>query len=142
MFKFSKRSLERLEGVDPKLLKVLFLALEMSPIDIGVPEYGGVRTLEDQQKLYAQGRDSKGKVIGKTITKADGVLQKSAHQSGRAVDFYAYVQGSASWDPVHLALFAGVMYAAAKQLEVEIIWGGSFGSSKWKGWDAAHFQLK
>lgn len=137
-YTFSKRSIERLEGVDPSLISVFQLALKLSRIDFGIPENGGLRTTEIQQGLYAQGRTEPGDII----TRTDGVIKKSKHQGGKAIDVYAYINGRASWKPVHLALIAGAVFAAAKQLGIKIRWGGTFGSSDFAGWDSAHYQLR
>ncbi len=46
------------------------------------------RSNEEQARLYRLGRekDEEGNIIGKIVTKCDGVNTPSAHQSGRAVD--------------------------------------------------------
>jgi peptidoglycan L-alanyl-D-glutamate endopeptidase CwlK len=59
----------------------------------------GVRTTEEQQALYAQGRTAPGHVV----TNADGVNKKSNHQVkadgfGHAVDCAFKVDGKISWD--------------------------------------------
>ena len=136
-FKFSKKSLKRLEGVAPSLKLLFEISLINSPIDFGIPKHGGLRTTEDQQDLYAQGRTEPGAII----TKVDGVDKVSKHQSGEAVDVYAYVNGKASWDKTHLAIIAGVVYATASELGVHIKWGGTFGSKDFHGWDYPHYQL-
>lgn len=142
-FQFSARSLARMCGINSDLQLILNTALKHSPIDFGVPQHGGLRTVEDQQALFAQRT-----VSGKSVTNCDGVKKKSLHQSGTAVDIYAYVDGKASWDKEHLALAAGVILTTAKQLksegkvDVELKWGGTFGSDTFKGWDRPHFQIK
>ena len=54
-FQFGKRSIKRLEGVHPDLVKVCHRALEMSPIDFSIIE--GMRTLKRQKALLAKGAD-------------------------------------------------------------------------------------
>lgn len=125
-FQFSKRSLDRMMGVDQRLVDVATRALEISPIDFGIPEFGGLRTAEDQRQLYAQGK-----------SKADGRMKKSRHQDGDALDVYAYVDGKASWEKEHLAIIAAAMLQAAIELEVKVKWGGHFKSF----YDAPHFEL-
>jgi peptidoglycan L-alanyl-D-glutamate endopeptidase CwlK len=128
-FKFSKRSLERLKGVDPLMVKLIERSLAKSPIDFGIPEHGGLRTAIEQRLLFNEG-----------LSKADGTKHLSKHQSGKAVDVFAYINGKASWDPVHLAMIAGVVLSEAKEMNLKITWGGSFGSNDFKGWDMPHFQ--
>jgi peptidoglycan LD-endopeptidase CwlK len=130
-FEFSTRSLLRLQGVDEELYKLMKLALSRSPIDFGIPEYGGLRTAEDQKKLFDKG-----------LSKADGTIKKSYHQTGKAVDVFAFVNGKASWDEHHLALIAGVVLSCAKEVGLNITWGGTFGSKEFKGWDRPHFQIE
>lgn len=50
--------------------------------------YCGLRTIKEQDREYAKGRDAKGNVIGKITTKAKG--GQSPHQFGRAVDVCPY----------------------------------------------------
>ena len=130
-FEFSTRSLLRLQGVDEELYKLMKLALSRSPIDFGIPEFGGLRTVEDQKKLFDKG-----------LSKADGTIKKSYHQTGNAVDVFAFVNGKASWDEVHLSLIAGVVLSCAKELNLNVTWGGTFGSKEFKGWDMPHFQIE
>lgn len=132
-FEFSINSLINMKGIDDDLYKLMKLALSRSPIDFGVPKYGGLRTVEDQQHLYNQ---------TPRITKADGIIKKSYHQTGKAVDVFAYVNGKASWDDEHLALIAGVVLSCAKELGLNVTWGGTFGSKEFKGWDRPHFQIE
>ena len=53
-FKFSKRSLDRLKGVHPKLVEVCKMAIKTSDVDFGVT--CGLRDMETQKKLKAAGR--------------------------------------------------------------------------------------
>lgn len=140
-FKFSKRSLERMEGVHPDLVLVFVTALEDSPIDFGIPGDGGVRTAERQNFLFKDGK-----------SKLDGYKKLSRHQLkkgdvyGHALDFYAYVNHKASWAKRHLAMIAGVILATAKRLfkegkiNIQLRWGGQFGSKSFNGWDMPHFE--
>ncbi len=140
MFSLSQRSQDRLIGVDLNLVKVVNLAIKTTPIDFGIPEYGGVRTAGEQNGLFIDGK-----------SKCDGYIKISNHQIpeeeeeefGKAVDVYAYIHGHASWDKIHLALVAGAILAAANKLNVPIRWGGTFGSKgkDFKGWDYPHFEL-
>ena len=133
MYRFSKRSLKRLEGVNPKMIDLMNTAIVRSPIDFGIPADGGKRTAKRQKELF----DDKD-----VDTNCDGIIKKSYHQSGNAVDIYAYVNGKPSWDKVHLALIAGVILSIAVEMDLNIRWGGTFGSKKFKGWDQPHFELK
>lgn len=92
MNKASNRTKNNLKGVHPDLIMVITYALAISEVDFFVNE--GVRTLQRQQELYAQGRTIKGSIV----TNVDGVNKKSNHQVksdgyGHAVDIY-YVKWS------------------------------------------------
>jgi peptidoglycan L-alanyl-D-glutamate endopeptidase CwlK len=134
--KFSSKSNERMKGVHPDLIVIFTEAIKNSPIDFGIPGGGGMRTTQDQQALFDNGK-----------SKCDGVENKSYHQTGNALDFYAYVNGKASWSINHLCLVAGVIMTTAKRLKKEgkvshdIYWGGQFGSSDFNGWDMPHIEL-
>ena len=126
-FKLGKNSINNLAGVDGRLIAIADLAIELTNIDFGVPSTGGLRTEADQAKLFADG-----------VSKADGVNNKSYHQSGKALDVYAYVDGKASWDKLHLAIIASAMLQASAQLGYKLKWGGL-----WKSWqDYPHFEIK
>lgn len=140
MFQFSKRSIERMQGVHPDLITIFMEAIKVSPIDFGIPEYGGLRTAGEQNQLYTAKK-----------SECDGVTTKSNHQAksdgyGWALDVYAYL-GGASWDKVHLAMVAGVILSVADRLYKEgkvknkLKWGGTFGSDSFHGWDMPHFEL-
>ena len=127
MFKLGKNSIKNLTGVDGRLIEIADLAITLSNIDFGIPSTGGLRSVEDQAKLFDDGK-----------SKADGVNNKSYHQSGKAIDLFAFVDGKASWDKLHLALCAAAMLQAAAQLGYPLRWGGN-----WKSWqDMPHFELK
>jgi peptidoglycan L-alanyl-D-glutamate endopeptidase CwlK len=127
MYYLSKRSKEHLKGVNPKLIELLLTAIEHSPYDFGIPNTGGYRTPYTQNCLF---RDNK--------SKCDGFVKLSKHQSGNAFDIYAYVDGKASWDYDILTDIAIHIKKVAKNLGIELVWGGN-----WKNYpDLPHFQLK
>ena len=126
MFQFSANSLNNRSGVDPRLIEISDRAIQLSIIDFGVPQFGGLRTASDQAKLFTERK-----------SKCDGSVNLSYHQSGKAMDVYAYVDGKASWDEGHLALVAAAMLQAAGELGYKLEWGGL-----WSGFrDMPHFQL-
>ena len=51
MYRLSKRSYERLNGVNAILIGILTEAIKESPHDFGIPEDGGLRTDERQKEL-------------------------------------------------------------------------------------------
>jgi len=51
-FKLSRRSVSRVKGINPKLLALINAAILISPIDFGIPEHGGIRTVGQQAELF------------------------------------------------------------------------------------------
>lgn len=144
MYKFSKRSMLRMQGVHPELILIMTESIRVSPIDFGIPPDGGVRTAERQNEMFND----------ITIkTHCDGYDLKSNHQIpegekwGEAVDIFAYLNGKASWDKYHLAIIAGVILSTADRLyrtgriSIKIRWGGTFASKTYHGWDYPHFEI-
>ena len=126
-FQLGTNSINNISGIDERLISIAELAITLTNIDFGIPNTGGLRSTEDQAKLFEEG-----------VSKADGVNNKSYHQTGKALDVYAYVDGKASWDKLHLATIAAAMLQASSQLGYELKWGGL-----WKSWqDYPHFEIK
>lgn len=119
-FKLSQRSLAKLEGVHPDLVKVVKHAIEISEIDFCVTE--GLRTRERQEQLVKAG-------ASKTT--------RSRHLTGHAVDLAAYVDGEIRWDWPLYGKLATAMKRAAEDCNIPIEWGGDWVSFK----DGPHFQL-
>lgn len=136
--RFSKRSLDNLIGVHPLLAKVMHESIKDSPIDFTITE--GVRTVQRQQDLYAQGRTKPGKIV----TNVDGVKNKSDHQPkadgyGHAVDLYPFINGRVDVNGVNeLKIIAAHILSVAKRLGVPVEWGGNWTKLK----DYPHFGLK
>lgn len=115
-----QRSLSRLEGVHPDLVRVVKKAAAMSPLDFTVLE--GLRTLERQRQL---------KELGATKT------MNSRHLTGHAVDIAPMVGGTVRWDwPLYHQL-AVIVKEAAKAENVPITWGGDWRTFK----DGPHWEL-
>jgi peptidoglycan L-alanyl-D-glutamate endopeptidase CwlK len=127
MYKLSNRSRSRLDGINPVLIEIVEEAIKNSPFDFGIPQSGGLRTAEDQNKLFNQ-----------KVSKCDGYAKKSYHQSGNAFDIYAYVNGRASWETKHLKPIAEhILNVADECFNVELTWGGNWPNFK----DLPHFQI-
>jgi peptidoglycan L-alanyl-D-glutamate endopeptidase CwlK len=119
-FALSQKSLDRLSGVHPDLVRVVKRAIELTDIDFAVLE--GVRSKARQEQLVAAG-------ASKTMN--------SRHITGHAVDLGAIVGGSVRWDWPLYAKVAAVVKKAAAELSVPIEWGGDWRTFK----DGPHFQL-
>ena len=134
MFRFGSRSLERREGISTRCVEILDHAILISPVDFGIPKDGGLRTSERQNELFLY-----------KVSLCDGYRVKSKHQSGRAFDVYAFVDGKASWEPEHLSMVAGAILQASSELGYPLKWGGLFRPFKSHkdydhGWDMGHFE--
>lgn len=120
MFNLGTKSLERLKGVHPDLVSVVKLAIKKTEIDFTVLE--GLRTAERQKQLVAAG-------ASKTMN--------SRHITGHAVDLGALIDGNVEWSWPLYDKIAKAMKLAAKELNIQIEWGGDWITFK----DGPHFQL-
>ena len=119
-FALGQRSLSRLEGVHPDLVRVIKRAIELTPVDFTVLE--GLRTLARQQRYVASGASR---------------TMRSRHLTGHAVDIAPWVGGAVSWAwPLYHKL-APAVKQAAKECDVPVEWGGDWRSFK----DGPHYQL-
>lgn len=107
--KFSKNSENNLKDVHNDLCKVMREALKQSPVDFGISE--GVRNQKRQLELLA---------AGKSLT------SKSRHLTGHAVDIFAIINDTVSWDFKHYQSIANVVLDVAEKLSVDIEWGGNW----------------
>lgn len=120
MYSFSQRSLERLKGVHPDLVKVMQASISDSPYDFGITE--GRRTPERQQQLYKEGKS-------RTLN--------SRHLTGHAVDIAVFIGKDVSWDFRYYDAVAEHIKKVAESLKIPIVWGG-----EWRGLvDGPHFEL-
>ena len=107
MYKFGKRSRERLKGVDARLVNVLNELIKI--MDVTIIE--GLRSKERQEQLLAQ---------GKTKTKY------SKHIEGKAVDLAPY---PINWEDREMFHYmGGMLRGLGKAMGVNIRWGGDWDS--------------
>lgn len=114
------RSLSRLKGVHPDLVRVVELALTYSPHDFTITE--GLRSVARQRELKAAGASQ---------------TMNSRHITGHAIDFAVLVGGKVRWDWPLYGQVAEAFKRAAKELKVPIIWGGDWKSLR----DGPHVEL-
>lgn len=144
----SDASIEKMEGVHPKLIELMKKAIGDSPYDFKIVQ--GLRTAEYQNSLYQQGRTKPGKIV----TKLDGYSRKSNHQAkadgyGHAVDiavcghydqngdYVKYMTDAEMFDNKKLVEISRHVKAVAKEMGMEIVWGGD-----WKTlYDTPHYEL-
>lgn len=119
-YSFGQRSLDRLKGVHPDLVRVLKRAIAQSDLDFTVLE--GLRTLDRQKQLMAQGATR---------------TMNSRHLTGHAVDIAPVIGGAVSWDwPLYHRLAKAVKAAAVKE-GVALTWGGDWARFR----DGPHWEL-
>lgn len=131
-------SCKKLVAVHPTLIAVVQRAIELTTQDFSVVE--GVRSRERQEELYAQGRTKPGEIVTWTMNSRHFI---GPDGFGRAVDLAPYPMDwktTSKFDAI-----AKAMFAAAKELGVEIRWGADWdqdGKPRERGEsDSPHFEL-
>lgn len=117
-FKLSKRSLDRLQGVDERLVEVVKFAITVTKIDFGITE--GLRTVERQRELVASGASQ---------------TMDSKHIKGLAVDLVAYIGDRVSWELNLYDDLADAMKLGAIEVGVPVRWGAAWNVPDIRLWD-------
>lgn len=121
-YTLSENSLNKLKGIDSRLIKLVTTAILTSPIDFTVLE--GLRSQQRQIDLFKNGHSQR-----------DGIKKRSEHQLGMAVDLSPY---PIDWnDKKRFKILSNHIKATAKKLGIKIVWGGD-----WKMVDCPHYELK
>jgi peptidoglycan L-alanyl-D-glutamate endopeptidase CwlK len=132
MYSFGARSKTKLSELHPLLIQILEEAIKTSPHDFGLHE--GIRTRDEQYRMYQLGRTEPGKVV----TSIDGIKTRGYHnyKPSLAFDFHISLPGK-TWDVGMLTRVGQHIVKTAKdKFSIELIWGGD-----WKMRDYPHFQL-
>ena len=117
----SELSKKRLEGVDERLKAVVMECAARCRFPFNVSE--GLRSEAKQREYVKQGKSR---------------TMKSKHLIGKAVDLYPLTMNRKEVDWSRFEDLADVMFEVAKEMEVEIVWGGH-----WKTFiDKCHFELR
>ncbi len=126
MYKFSKNSLTKLEGVHTDLVKLINIALQESELDFCVTS--GVRTKIEQDNLIKSGKSN---------------AKNSRHLTGHAIDIAIMINKKIEWNNYSLyENFSILMKSIATRENIKIKWGGDFRNSKGKLiMDGVHFEL-
>lgn len=119
-FALGQRSKDRLQGVHPDLVKVIEEAIKDSPLDFSITE--GLRTKERQKSLFDAGKSQ---------------TMNSRHLTGKAVDIAVIKDGEVTWDFKYYQIVADHIKKVAKELKIDLVWGGDWQSFK----DGPHFEL-
>ena len=116
-FSLSQRSLDKLQGVDKRLVAVVKHAITVTKVDFGV--ICGLRTIEEQRELVAKGASQ---------------TMNSKHLEGNAVDLMAYVGSRGSWELNLYDDIADAMKEGAKLVGVPIRWGAAWHIDDMRDW--------
>ena len=119
-FALGQRSKDRLTGVHPDLVKIIEEAIKESPLDFSITE--GLRTKERQKALFDAGKSQ---------------TMNSRHITGKAVDIAVIKDGEVTWDFKHYQTVADHIKKIAKDMKIDLVWGGDWQSFK----DGPHFEL-
>ena len=161
MYILSETSLKMLKGVHPNLVNFMTELIKISPWNFKIT--AGVRTAEEQNRLYQKGRTAP----GTKVTNVDGYKLKSNHQVkfnglGYATDIGVLVKEKVkvsvmengkkvekviekdvykgTWKDFH---FYQDIYNAAKNMGLLEKYGIEWGGNCWKSFkDAPHWQIK
>ena len=119
-FKLSQRSLDKLEGVHPDMVKCVKSAIEWTKVDFGV--ICGMRSEAEQRELVAKGASQ---------------TMASKHLEGLAVDLMAYCGSRASWELNLYDDIADAMAQAGKTHGVPIKWGAAWSIGNIAQWNSS-----
>jgi peptidoglycan LD-endopeptidase CwlK len=121
---WNKEAAQRIAGVNQDLMAVVKRASEISGLQFTVGDKGGMRDQATQDQLVAGGFSQ---------------TRNSNHLTGNAIDLLPIVNGKAVAEatPEQSAEISRAMKQAAKELGVDVNWGGDWKSFK----DVAHFEV-
>jgi peptidoglycan L-alanyl-D-glutamate endopeptidase CwlK len=114
MYQLGKTSIQRLQGVDPRLVRCVQRAIQLTAQDFTVLE--GVRTLATQREYVNRGASQT--MNSRHLKQPDGL--------GKAVDLVPWVAGTPRWEWPLIWPIAEAMRLASIELGVPIRWGGSW----------------
>lgn len=116
-FRLGKKSIEKLNGVHPDLVKVVGTAIQLTSVDFAV--ICGLRTVAEQRRLVASGASQ---------------TMASKHLEGKAVDLMAYIGTRASWELNVYDEIADAMKTAAIRHKVALRWGAAWHIPDIRAW--------
>ena len=119
-FSFGTKSSERLAQVHPDLQRVFNEAIKDSPLDFSITQ--GLRTKEQQKVLFDAGKSQ---------------TMNSRHLTGKAVDIAVIREGEVTWYFKYYQLVSDHIKKVAKELGIEVAWGGDWASFR----DGPHYEL-
>lgn len=111
-YSLGPKSLAELDGVHPKLVKIVKRAIELTDQDFSV--HDGLRTVAEQREYVRRG-------VSKTM---NSMHMKQADGYGHAVDLVPYINGQLRWEWKPIFSVAVAVRLAAEELDVPLTWGG------------------
>jgi peptidoglycan L-alanyl-D-glutamate endopeptidase CwlK len=112
-FAYGNASKSKLEPLQPNLKKVAARAIELTPIDFTIVQ--GLRTVAQSAENIKNG----------TSFLSDP--NKSKHITGNALDFAPLKNGKIDWNDLEaFKTVADAFFAAARELNIKIRWGGDW----------------
>ena len=131
MFELDAKSLNRLNGVDKRLVDLTKQVAKITPIRFQITE--GYRDRMRQKELYAEGK-----------SKIDGEIKLGKHQLGKAVDIVCCKEGYK--EPLRdIYIVIGLFLAKAKELNINIRVGALWDNNSTKDnnfLDAFHIEVE
>jgi len=142
---FGNRSIKNIQTTHRILQQLATAVMARSEFDFGVLDNGGLRTAAEQNKLFKEG-----------ASQCDGIIKKSYHQSGLAIDFVPYI-GGYTWKNkeafLHIAKIAFEEIENIFTEDYHLHWGGYWSAKDLDGdgilevtdklgWDLPHFELR
>ena len=116
-YKLGKRSKEKLEGVDERMVSIVRYAVSVTKQDFSV--ICGLRTRREQEALVKKG-------ASKTMN--------SKHLDGNAVDLMAWIDGG-RWELNLYDEIADAMAEAARAINTAVKWGAAWSVGDIRYWD-------
>lgn len=114
------RSLSYLPGLHPDLVRFITTLHDESYIDFEIIH--GLRTQEEENEYVAEGKSQ---------------TAHSRHIHGFAVDIAVLTLGEIDWGTPHYEIIGDVAKRVAAELNIPIVWGGSWKTLK----DYGHYEL-
>lgn len=119
----STRDQQRLVGTHPKLIELVTAVMaKLQDQNFTIFVIEGLRTVDAEKANVADGKSQ---------------TMDSRHLFGLAVDLGIMIDGELTWDAKAYATLSALMLSTAADLQIPIIWGGSWKTLK----DYDHWEL-
>lgn len=113
-YSLGNASRAELKGVHPDLVRVVERAIQITKQDFSV--HDGLRTEAEQRQYVKTG-------VSQTM---NSMHRPQADGFGHAVDLVPFINGKMRWEWPAIYPIAAAVWQAAKELNVQIRWGGAW----------------